>query len=32
MAAAVPEPSTWLLLVAGLVCVGVVIWRRQSDA
>lgn len=32
MAAAVPESSTWLLLVAGLVCVGVVIWRRQSDA
>jgi phospholipase/lecithinase/hemolysin len=32
MAAAVPEPSTWLMLVVGLVCVGLVIWRRQPRA
>ncbi|NBD20288.1 PEP-CTERM sorting domain-containing protein [Aquabacterium fontiphilum] len=32
MAAAVPEPSTWLMLVVGLVCVGLVIWRRQPHA
>ena len=32
MAAAVPEPSTWAMLVAGLVCVGVAALRRRSHA
>lgn len=32
MAAAVPEPSTWLMLVVGLACVGIAIWRRRPEA
>lgn len=32
MAAAVPEPSSWAMLIVGMVCVGVVTWRRRAQA
>lgn len=28
---AVPEPSTWVLLIAGLVAIGLLAWRRSTS-